>query len=914
MRDTSSNDQQNQFLNRIVRCWGKSGATVEQFHPALYHMLDVGHVAQQLLDEGTSPRWNHALARVLDVSPTALRGWIPWLVALHDIGKISAAFQGALDEQRQRLQQEGFSFVPLKNPGILHTHIGQACIKRLHTEIFPVHNLDTQLGQICAWMVGGHHGHYLDRDSLKKTEGFLEYEPCEWGELRQITANLLYKLLVDETIRLSIGPRQHRTATALLLTGFAILSDWLASDTRHFPLCADVPLETYITWSRQRAREAVQAAGFSQRTLSAQSSRFAVLFPAHTPPRPLQAAIDQLPEEILSTPCLAIIEAPTGEGKTEAALALAHRIACAVQGTDEMYYALPTTATSNQMFRRIQRYLNEHLNLPAQVKLVHGQAYLTEDDLRVELSSEVDLEERCALLEWFAPLKRSLLAPFGVGTVDQVELAALNVKHGMLRLIGLANKVVILDEVHAYDIYMTCVVERLLSWLSVLGSSVILLSATLPIHQRNQLARAYGCELRQLEALGNAYPSIYIGNRCKGYAVPIAASIPERRIALEWLHLRDQEDTVAKARHLLQLVSEGGCACWITNTVARAQHIFRALTSLAPKDVHCTLLHAQYPLEERQQREQEIARQYGKEGERPQRGIVVGTQVLEQSLDLDFDVMVSDLAPIDLILQRAGRLHRHTRSRPAAHPQPKMYLNAPLATPDDPDLETDKHIYAEYYMIRTWQLLRACPSITLPQDYRPLIEAVYGGEEIRHEEGARLAEAWEELQKYQQLAVGEAQIRLLPPPENPEDLLCSQIATQWLFKEDGNGTAWIVARTRLGEESITVIPLELDTDDLSTAKHARVSAHEEWLPLDSPASRETQLRLLRRSLGVSRKDAVQSLKKEFSRSSVRPLFRESPLLRKCVPLWLYRGCAHIEELTFQLDPELGLVIEKQRGV
>ncbi len=908
MSEPSTDDQPDVFPTRIMRCWGKSGTTPHQFHPVLYHMLDAGHVAQQLLKK-SSPRWRRALGCVLgvDLSTDGLSNWISWLVALHDIGKISAAFQGSSEEQRQRMLQEGFSFKGWpSDPNILHTHIGQAFVENVQP--FLVHNLDPQTKRVCANVIGGHHGRYLIPDDVSRTNTRLAcYEPSEWAKMRLQAAELLYELLVGDGTEQPIDPPYHCTGATLLLTGFAILCDWLASDTRHFPLCADMPSEEYVIQSQHYAEKAVQAAGFSQHTLSTTPPRFTTLFPSWTSPRPVQAAIDQVPQEVLAAPCLAIIEAPTGEGKTEAALALAHRIAHSAQDTDEMYYALPTTATSNQMFQRVQHYLNEHLNLPSHVKLVHGQAYLVEDDLRVELPDEGDPEEKRALLEWFAPLKRSLLAPFGVGTVDQAELAALNVKHGTLRLLGLAGKVVIFDEVHAYDTYMTCVVERLLSWLSVLGSSVILLSATLPRRQRNRLVCAYGCDCNQLETLGNAYPLLYVGNRNSRYAIPTGASQPERHIILKHLHLRDGDEQ-EKAHQLLQLVKDGGCVCWITNTVARAQQIFRALESFAPREVQRSLLHAQYPLEERQQREQELVQRYGKGGERPKQGIVVGTQVLEQSLDLDFDVMISDLAPVDLILQRAGRLHRHARARPAAHSQPVLYVNAPLNDSGKLDIAVDACIYAAYHLRYTWRLLCARHAIILPRDYRALIEALYGANAPPGDD-TRLARDWKELEKKQQMASQEANLRLLPTPQDPEALLCAQIARAWLFEEDESGSAWITAHTRLTEESVTVIPLELNAADLASATHARATADEGWLPLDRPPTRDVQLRLLRRSLRVSRADAVGALKS--LRSNLPPLLKEAPLLRSCIPLWLHQGCAYVQKVIFSLDPTLGLVIERE---
>jgi CRISPR-associated endonuclease/helicase Cas3 len=620
----------------------------------------------------------------------------------------------------------------------------------------------------------------------------------------------------------------------------------------------------------------------------------------------LQSAIDKIPLEVLSHPCLAVIEAPTGEGKTEAALALAHRIAQAGK-SDEFYYALPTTATSNQMFGRLQTYLAENLNLGTQVKLVHGQAFLYEDDLRIQPLTNGD-DEYFASLEWFAPKKRSLLAPFGVGTIDQAELATLNVKHVPLRMMGLAGKVLIVDEVHAYDVYMTTIIEQLLRWLSAMGTSVILLSATLPKERRNKLVEAYsGHDIAQ-PADGNAYPSLWVVGQAGAYHDAPPAQQPNRQITFHPNILHFDDDHVdQKASWLLNAVANEGCACWMVNTVARAQKLYRAVKSLASDSIDCTILHAQFPLDVRQQLEQGVTRKYGPgDANRPKRGIVIGTQVLEQSLDLDFDVMVSDLAPVDLLLQRAGRLHRHNRARPARHTEPHLWINTEMQE-GNLVIRVDGWIYSEFILRRSWDVIRELDILTLPADYRTLIEAVYG--EFDPEGNPALVDSWNKLQEEQSKETEQAHQRLLPGPD-PDDAF-SGPASISRFEESENDTHWNVAQTRLGEESLTMIPLERNGNIVRFEKNGITREFD----LSKGIDREMQLCLLRKSVRVSNRRVVEALK-EYAKAGT-PKGWDVTLLKDCKPLWMEDGIAELVQrkntIRLTLDPQVGLVITISKG-
>ncbi|MBU0704653.1 MAG: CRISPR-associated helicase Cas3', partial [Chloroflexi bacterium] len=797
-------------VDRLLRCWGKTARGNDAiFHPALFHMLDVGQTARVLLSNPASPRWRRVLAHALDVDVTTLADWLPYIIATHDIGKLTAAFQSQNAVQYARLKAEGFSFGSWRADLTLHhTAFGQACIQYEQT-LPPLPDTWADLWQN---MVGGHHGVFSSRQTIKTAQARLEeYEAPLWKDLRVLADRLLRQYLLTGPIPEG-APPNLATAT-IALTGFAILCDWLGSDEKIFQPAADFNLSTYFDVSADRARRAVSAAGFFQTTCSATLPSFSDLFPDKRPPRPLQTAVDAIPQAALDGPALVIIEAPTGEGKTEAALAIAHRLA-QTSSIDALYYALPTTATSNQMFKRVREHLDVRLHLPGDVQLVHGQAHLQEDDLEATPLENEKGADTGDMVAWFTSKKRAMLAPFGVGTVDQAELAALNIKHVALRLAGLAGKVVIFDEVHAYDTYMTTIVTRLLEWLAALNTSVIILSATLPQAQRAALARAYGANLPADNVPTEAYPSLWVLPRDgEPYQATPDAYQPERSLDIRYLHLADDAPEV-KAQWLLDKVRDGGCACWITNTVARAQDIYDILrhTSEA-QGIDLSLLHARFPFEEREKRENQLVAKYGpppgndRHDPRPSRGIVVGTQVLEQSLDLDFDVMVSDLAPIDLLLQRAGRLHRHARQRPLAYADgPTLWINVPKQENGDLNLSTDTAIYAEYFLQQTWNTLQSYENGTLrlPHDYRPLVEAVYSPSALAiHDD---LAVAWSKLQQKQFDAIKKANEKLIPEPA-ADKAFCRRIA-RLTFDENETGAAWVVAQTRLGRESVNLILLE----------------------------------------------------------------------------------------------------------
>jgi CRISPR-associated endonuclease/helicase Cas3 len=904
---------------RVELPWGKTGAD-GGYHPAIFHMLDVGHVAQTLLDNHADPRLLNVLGLVFrDAQLRALRPWLPLIVALHDIGKISAPFQGQSSRtptrlQRERLENEGFDFGRLRGQTYRHQVItavwaeGSPSLRDL--------DLDPSLVECLRDAFGGHHGMFAETRSVREARAYVDRdEPSEWAALREEAFAILQSRLVADAGDVSrVRVHALRPAT-MALVGFIILCDWLGSDG--FGCSAPLPLENYGERSRRLARQVVERADFLPVSPPPPYQGFRNLFPEIANPRPLQEAVESLVPDLVRSPSLYIIEAPTGEGKTEAAFTLAARLATA-SGADGLYFGLPTTATSNQMFARMHSFLAARLPGPQVVKLVHGQAFLAEDDLLVRLQADSDEVNARAADAWFSPKKRALLARFGVGTVDQIELTTLNARHYMLRLFGLAGKVVIVDEMHAYDVYMSTILDAALAWLASLGASVIVLSATLPARRHRELAAAFlgplGAQLSGDRVdIPAPYPCLAVYGSEASAVRYVGSGQPDKSLTMR---LIPDESPGRQAERLMRLVEDGGAVCRLCNTVDDAQRIFCAVRSLALEGVKCVLIHSRFPMSQRAEVEARLVREFGpRSGRLPgEKAIVVATQVLEQSLDLDFDVMVSDFAPIDLLLQRAGRVFRHDRVRPPEHTGPVVYLRLPTDETERPQFGVWGFVYDEYVLWKTWlELTKLAAGATelqvrLPAEYRRLIEAVYGADPVcvpaDHGFKESIDAAYHRHVQDQASAKGNASLRLAPRPDRPEGIT-EGVNIEFEEDEDGGSIGWGIARTRDGAESVTVVPLFRSEDGPTVDE-------EGCCPLAQYSSAPGQLALRRRSIPVTvtrgRQGLVHAWRLEWQKQPA--WFRDASRLQGCLPLILDGHSMSGGGMDATLSPDLGLVLRR----
>jgi CRISPR-associated endonuclease/helicase Cas3 len=508
---------------------------------------------------------------------------------------------------------------------------------------------------------------------------------------------------------------------AMLVAGLISVCDWIGSQADRFPYRHEPQaLPAYYEYALLRAEEALSAIGLiSGHPIG---GTFGELFDGLVP-RDVQSVTEAL--SLPEGPCLLIIEAQMGAGKTEAALSVASRL-LQNGAASGLYFALPTMATSNAMLDRLLVVAPRLYSGAVNLVLAHGRSRLNSafqalvESPLASPSAEADAGVVCA--RWFLSRKRALLGQVGVGTVDQAMQASLRVRHHFVRIFGLATSVVVIDEVHAYDVYMETILERLLEWLGALRTPVILLSATLPERRRAALVRAFlkglGSERVEVEE-SSAYPSVTVASGA-GVHVQAGRSSPARCIALRRVPTEQPERDLLP--HLSEAVRRGGMVGWVRNTVDDAQRAYRAACD---RGIPARLFHARYRACDRQRIERQVLDRFGRTGER--RGeLLIATQVVEQSLDLDFDLLATDLAPIDLILQRMGRLHRHDRHRPPSMETPSLLVVEP---PEPAVYELAfgpaAHVYDPVTLWLAHDSLVRRDEIALPTEIRALVEQAY---------------------------------------------------------------------------------------------------------------------------------------------------------------------------------------------
>lgn len=665
----------------VMSIWGKTDPQSDDWLRLSRHLEDSAAVAGALWDHWLPPSVKGVISDGLPERDTDGRILLTWLAGVHDIGKATP----------------GFAVKARNAPGFAHLLDGMA----VHGLTCPPHTFRSseklpphcRLGQfvLTRWLgdrygivgpvaqalaipVGAHHGTPPNAKDLNDLRG------SQWTGERERPWHLAQSEILDGMARRTrAGERLQAwsqrppspTAQAMLCAA-VVVADWLASDIVRFPYVKRTSMDERI----QDADLGSDLLGpwLPRATDESAEETFARRFPqlARHGLRPVQRAVHDIVKQI-DVPALIVLEAPMGVGKTEAALMAAEQLA-AKFGCGGVFIGLPTMATSNAMFSRVLDWTRRlESDVPASIFLAHGKARLNEEyDVVTRASTRVHGlnaaegdagSETAVVTSWLQGRRKGVLANMVIGTIDQALFGALKSRHLPLRHLALAGKVVIIDEVHAADAYMRRYLVRVLEWLAAYGTPVVLMSATLPPAQRRELVDAYargrGIEPTTLPP-AEGYPVVTIqGNEAERHTVAWTGPTTPLHVKL----LDEDEGELVR-----RLVAGGACVAIIRNTVARAQEAYLELAS-AVGDSRVRLLHSRFVADDREAREQEVRQLLGPPGEgvaRPAGMVVVGTQVLEQSLDIDADVMITDIAPIDLLLQRAGRLHRHQRGKDQA--------------------------------------------------------------------------------------------------------------------------------------------------------------------------------------------------------------------------------------------------------
>lgn len=632
------------------------------------HCQIVGEVARSLI-----ARYPTALAKAL--FPVGS----PLAAACHDIGKVSPCF---FEKLRQACSPppEGLPTLPI-NPNLEKNWGGHAGVSQVAAKAL---NAPQWIPEI----LGQHHG--FSPPVAGKRADAEAFGGAAWQAQRQsLVKELKQRLNMD-------WPQLESVAQARAVAGLTSVADWIGSG-QHFE-------DPALPW-QPRVEQALDEAGFVPPMYRHELS-FEQVFGFS--PRPAQTRLI----DAVTDPGVYVLEAPMGLGKTEAALYAAYQLLQRDQACG-IYFALPTQLTSNKIYQRFDEFLRQVLSKDCRHRslLLHANAWLVKTEMG---------EEGRPGGAWFHHAKRGLLAPFAVGTIDQALMAAMNVKHGFVRAFGLAGKVVILDEVHTYDAYTGTLLDALVKLLRELHCTVIILSATLSRQRRSQLL---GTRLE-----GDAYPLITaVANGAAALEFPVAAE-GGTQVAV---HVeRDERLAVQEA---LDRADQGQLVLWIENTVKDAQQRYLDLAARAVElGANCGLLHSRYTMTDRQRIEEHWVDLFGKPGwdKRQQRGrILVGTQVLEQSLDIDADFLVSRFAPTDMLLQRLGRMWRHADTPRANGARCEAWLLAPaLDQAIEEPLSTfgsSAYVYNPYVLCRSLEVWLGRDAVSLPQDIRALIEETY---------------------------------------------------------------------------------------------------------------------------------------------------------------------------------------------
>ena len=837
----------------VDELWAKSppgdSDQQESGYPLLPHLLDVAAVAASLIEAVPCP-----------VALPMAEPWIVALVGLHDLGKASPGFQVKLGRANvggyrlERYQPDRHDIITV---GLLAS--------RLKAEGLP----DLAATRL-SHAVAAHHGHPFTSAEIAKENRWDISE--QWACAHQ--ALYLGVVYGAGAAGLPALPAEATECSAFLqwLMGLTTTSDWIGSSEA---LCRWERLaqwqgdpQVWFHASLALAKDAVQQLGLLSPSIpKAPDGLTAVrqVLGSNHQPRPLQMATAAMLDALPQGAALIVIEAPMGEGKTEAALS------CAL-GTRGVYVAMPTQATSNALFSRLASFLDaqsfESRSFP--IALAHGSGGAAPATLKLR---EIGLGTADSTVQanwWFQGSKRALLCGQGIGTVDQGLIGVLNTRHGFLRLYGLTSRTVIFDEVHAYDAYTGGLIERLIAWLKVLNCRVVVMSATLPASRRESLLQAWTGSTDSIGVVGT-YPRISWAVSGRQESIGFAAS---RQQQVQVRSIAPDLDVLAK--QACEWAQQGARVLMIVNKVVRAQALYRRLDPS-----HATLFHARFPMQQRLQIENEVLKQFGPDGSATGGHVLVATQVAEQSLDIDFDVLITDPAPVDLVLQRQGRIHRHNRRRPEGFGQPCIHvvdLNESI-----PAHDLTSYVYSDWDVLRSMAWLRDHRVLSLPDDIDRAVQDVYG--EWAPSGNTSLMEALAHAYIEHTSALVNMQSNARQAAlSKPQDWRICQQANKAALNDDAAESGALRFGTRLGQDSQSVVPVK--PDDL------------EALEQRAPLLVRNHLRVSHRALvaAIRQAELPQGWRRHGGLACHRPLLLDAD------------GLVLGSPVAARLDPVLGLVV------
>ncbi|EIK4077346.1 CRISPR-associated helicase Cas3' [Salmonella enterica] len=814
---------QMEYLN-YLRYWGKTNKSNKDisppYHLLAYHCLDVAACGYYIIKNNIFD--SRSILEKCGIIGTNAENWIIWFLASHDIGKFAREFQKYAEFPDSPLVPPVSGISALERHDSLGFYLWGKLLEgwsagsnEIIAGIEPENRARFE-SALNSWMLisTGHHG--IPPDTMKNRSSLAFTDEDIVAATHYLEAlSELFPFTLPQEWKTKAG-RKCLKQHSWFFAGLVTLADWMGSDETQFPMLSEpMSLKEYWPLACEKAQQAILRMPPLSQHSHYQDHR--ALFPFIQTLTPLQQRASELD---ISAPGaqLVVLEDVTGAGKTEAALILTHRLMSANKGHG-LYVGLPTMATANAMYQRLASAYHALFTDESRPSLIlaHGGREMS-DSFRQSIwqpteniAEDYARDDGNATTEchtWFADSrKKALLAEVGVGTLDQLLMAVMPFRHQSLRLLGMRDKILLLDEVHAYDGYMVKLLEGLLRFHAAQGGSAIILSATLPAALREKLLNAFSDGAGFMSAGGSdnaGYPWLSHLTSSGLLEQPLATR-PEvqRTVAVNWIQQRQEALDI-----IYRVVSAGQCVCWIRNTVDDALDTYQQLLheGIVPEQ-DLLLFHSRFAFIDRIAIENKTLNWFGNNAPVSERRgkVLIATQVVEQSLDLDFDWMITDLAPIDLLIQRAGRLQRHIRD---AHGQRKSTLpderQPPVLHILSPhwqeqaeegwlgqELKGTGFVYADHACLwRTQALLRQYGEIRMPDNARTLVDGVYE-QKITAPEG---------LQTLSDIAFGKVLSQRSVAAQNllRHDLGYDREASDFLWDKDREFS------TRLGEESVDI--------------------------------------------------------------------------------------------------------------
>lgn len=739
----------------IQNFWAKKDDSAGSFKwlPLYQHLTDTAMVAGLLWEHWLSNHQKKLISGVfLGKYPLNFeergKNLVMFLTQIHDIGKATPAFQIGRKEKfsadldkalLEKLEKDGFTGISSAHlPSRMyspHALAGEYILKRC--------GVNDDISSI----VGAHHGKPADYEETVDSQSSYEsnYYQVENPDdkIHQKWRNsqediLKWALESNDFEDISSLPEIPQNVQ-VIISGLTIMSDWIASNEHYFPLISIdedkiFDLQKRIEYGWKKWKGDIKTDLWQSNGIDDINKMYKDRF-NYDSPRAEQRVLSETIGN-MENPGIVIFEAAMGCGKTEAALIATEQLSYK-KGLSGMFFGLPTQATSNGIFHRVLAWLDsvqKSNDSTASIRLSHGKSSLNEEFTSIAKNINVDEEEfektnqSVIVNEWFSGRKTSSLDDFVVGTVDHFLLLALKQKHLALRHLGFTKKVVIIDEVHAYDTYMSKYLLEAIEWLGAYQIPVLLLSATLPAERREKMIKSYlqgyGVETKEIRTrLKNlkkdAYPLITYTD---GNSINQNSDFEKKEKNIVKIIQKEKENIY---EIIDKYMSNDVIIGIILNTVKSSQEIAKKCEELYSKD-NVFLLHSSFIATDRKDKETQLTNMIGKDAGRPERKIIIGTQVMEQSLDIDFDVLITDLAPMDLLIQRIGRLHRHdTVKRKPICKNPITYV---LGASESFEFEKGSAaVYDEYILARTQYFLP--DEIHIPSDISKLVQKVYDSNE-----------------------------------------------------------------------------------------------------------------------------------------------------------------------------------------